>query len=115
MNKVFLLILSSSIIFCIGLLMIFNISSAEILNKSLETSTHLALIKQGIYGIFGIILGLVIFYIGYSKFIQISPFLLFICIFFLFLVFLPKIGQTINGAKRWITIGGISLQPSEFA
>jgi len=116
MNKsVLLLIVCSLIIFSVGLVMVFNTTSAEVLNKSLQVSTHFALIKQFIYGIFGIILGFFIWYIGYNKIIQLSPFLLIGCIFLLILVFVPKIGQSINGARRWISIFGLSLQPSEFA
>jgi cell division protein FtsW len=94
--------------------MVFNTTSAEVLNKSLEVNSHLALMKQFAYGIFGIILGLFILYIGYNKIIQSSPILLFGCIISLILVFIPKIGQTLNGATRWIGICGLSLQPSEF-
>lgn len=115
MNKsVLILIVCSLIIFSVGLVMVFNTTSAEVLNKSLDISTNFALIKQVIYGIIGIILGLMIWYIGYNKIIQFSPVFLFGCIILLFLVFVPKIGQTLNGARRWIGIGGLTLQPSEF-
>jgi len=95
--------------------MIFNITSSEVVSKSLEVSTHFAIIKQGIYGLLGIMLGFVICYFGYHKFIQMSPFLLLGCVFFLALLFVPKIGQTINGARRWVNILGLTWQPSEFA
>src|SRR3989304_133949 len=60
MNKTILLLgLCAAIVFSIGILMVFNTTSAEVLNKSLETSTH--------------------------------------------------------GARRWVTLFGYTLQPSEFA
>ena len=115
MNKsVLLLIVSTCIIFSAGLLMVFNTTSAEVLNKSLEVSTHFALMKQVIYGACGIVLGIFIWYIGYDKIIKLSPFLIFCCIVLLISVFIPKIGQTFNGARRWIGIFGLTLQPSEF-
>ncbi len=116
MNKhILVLIICSAFIFAIGLIMVFNTTSAEILNKSLDTNTHLALLKQLIYGIIGVGLGLCVYFIGYKKIIEISPKLLFCCTFFLLLVFIPHVGQTINGARRWIGFSGISFQPSEFA
>lgn len=33
----------------------------------------------------------------------------------LFLIFAPGIGTTINGSKSWLSIGGMTLQPAEFA
>jgi cell division protein FtsW len=95
--------------------MVFNTTSAEILNKSLEVNTNLALVKQFIYGMCGVLIGLFVWLIGYHKIIKISPYLLSACVFLLILVFVPKIGQTINGAKRWVGIASLTLQPSEFA
>ncbi|MET0370337.1 MAG: putative peptidoglycan glycosyltransferase FtsW [Sphingobium sp.] len=40
---------------------------------------------------------------------------LFLCAFFLvMLLFVPLLGSTINGAKRWIDLPGFRFQPSEF-
>jgi len=45
---------------------------------------------------------------------KIIPFLFFVNLVLLGMVFLPKIGVSIGGASRWISLGSISLQPSEF-
>ena len=33
----------------------------------------------------------------------------------LLLIFVPGIGTTINGSRSWLTVGGLTLQPAEFA
>ncbi len=50
----------------------------------------------------------------YHKFYILSVPILCISILFLILVFVPGIGIKIMGASRWIDIGFITLQPSEF-
>lgn len=95
--------------------MVFNTTSAEVLDKSLNVSTHFAMVKQIIYGIIGIIAGLVVYFIGYKNILRLSPFLFFLCLVMLVLVFIPKVGHEINGSKRWIGFDGFTFQPSEFA
>jgi cell division protein FtsW len=115
-RPIFCLILSVSLLFAIGLLMVFNTTAAEIIDRSLSTNTHAALYKQLAYGGVGIALGVVVYKIGYQRLLRISTPLLIATILLLLLVFLPPFGQTINGARRWIGFGGFSLgQPSECA
>lgn len=102
------------LIFSIGLLMVFNTTSAEVLNRGLEQSTKLGLFKQIGYGIFAFTVSSFLWFFGYEKVIKASPILLAIGTFFLILVFIPGIGQQINGAHRWIRVFGVSFQPSEF-
>jgi cell division protein FtsW len=46
---------------------------------------------------------------------QARRFALFLCAFFLvMLIFVPLLGSTVNGAKRWIDLPGFRFQPSEF-
>ena len=111
----FSLIIASLLLLSIGIMMVFNTTSAEVLDKSINQSTYTALIKQIIYGLLGIACGFVIWKINYINLIRLSPVILFCLIILLVVVFIPKIGQEINGAHRWINVFGLSFQPSEFA
>jgi cell division protein FtsW len=107
------LISSVALIFCLGLLMVFNTTAAEIIDRSLEVSTHAALAKQAAYGIFGLLIGFGVYSLGYQTLLRYSIPALLIATLLLILVFVPPIGQTLNGARRWIGWGGFTFQPSE--
>ncbi len=109
-----LLLLCVSSIFVMGLLMIFNTSSAEVLDLALTRSTHQALFKQIFYACIGLILAGGIWKLGYRRVIALSPYLLAFFCFLLILTLIPGIGREVNGSKRWIAIAGFSFQPSEF-
>lgn len=100
------------IILCLlGLVFVFEASVAE----SLDTfGDRYYLFKQHLIGL-GV--GVVAFVIGLiipAKFwIRMSPFLFLGSLFLLLLVFIPGIGLNLNGASRWLSIGGITLQPVE--
>lgn len=109
-----LLIITVALLFSIGLLMIFNTTAAEIIDRSLDTSTHAALFKQIGYSVVGLIVGMIVYSFGYENLIRYSyPFLL-LAVLLLILVFVPGIGMKINGACRWLGIAGYPIgQPSE--
>lgn len=109
-----LLLLSVSSIFVMGLVMIFNTTSAEVLDLALSKSTHQALFKQILYACIGLGLALSVWKVGYRRIIAMSPFLLGLFCFLLLLTLIPGIGREVNGSKRWIVIAGFSFQPSEF-
>jgi len=62
----------------------------------------------------GILLVFIILKLNLEKFKKISFYLFGINLILLILVFLPKIGVEIQGARRWLSIGPVLFQPSEF-
>lgn len=115
MNRYALSLLTAVVLlFAMGLVMVFNTTSAEVLDRFLDRSTHHALIKQLLYAAVGGVGAIGIWFIGYANLIKMSGSLLILFTLFLILVFIPGIGQQINGAHRWINIFGNSFQPSEF-
>jgi cell division protein FtsW len=109
-----LLLLCVSTIFVMGLVMIFNTSSAEVLDHALSRSTHQALFKQIIYACIGFGFAGVVWYVGYQRLLAWSPYLLAFFCFLLLLILIPGVGREVNGSKRWLGIGNFSFQPSEF-
>jgi len=109
-----LLVICVAVIFALGLMMVFNTSSAEVLDRALDKSTHHALFRQIAYALVGVLLSFFIWKIGYDHLLKFSAPLFVIGLFFLLLVFVPGIGQVRNGAHRWIGIGNFTFQPSEF-
>ncbi len=108
------LIISVALLFSAGLLMVFNTTAAEVIDRALEVSTHAALFKQIAYSAVGLLGGLFLYYWGHENLIRWSFLLLAAGTFLLVLVFVPGLGMTINGARRWLGLGGFPLgQPSE--
>lgn len=97
----------------LGVLILAGISAP--LSQQKFGNTTYFLFHQVIFGlIVGIMGALIVFKIPISYLKKWSPTLLLINLFFLVLVFLPIIGITFRGASRWINLGFISFQPSEF-
>lgn len=109
-----LILLCVTLIFALGLMMVFNTSSAEILDRALDRNLHHACVRQTIYATVGFFFALLISRIGYVQIIRASPILLTGACFLLLLVFVPGIGKVRNGAHRWLGVGSLTFQPSEF-
>lgn len=109
-----LLTLISFALYAIGCIVIFSTSSAEVLDQQLNLSTYHAVIRQLVYGALGLGLAFAAYRMGHRLFLQMSPALLVVCIALLILVLIPGIGREVNGSRRWLAIGGLSFQPSEF-
>lgn len=97
-----------------GLLMVFDTTSAEVIDRSLELSPHHALIKQMIYALLSMFSVVCLWKIGFKRMIELSPAIYLACVILLVLCLMPGIGLQLNGAKRWLGSKLFSLQPSEF-
>lgn len=108
------LLIAVIILYVLGLVMIFNTSSAEAIDLALYGNTHNALFKQIFYTVLGGASAYGLYHLGYRRLLQYSPYALAILCLLLLLVFVPGIGMKVNGARRWISIAKFSIQPSEF-
>jgi cell division protein FtsW len=109
----FIFLLSVTCIFALGLVMIFNTTSAEVLDHALNKSTHQALFKQLLYACVGMGLAGLVWKVGYHTLLRWSPYLLGCLTILLILTLIPGIGKEANGSRRWLSILGFSFQPSE--
>lgn len=97
----------------IGLVMIFSASSAQAYADHHDTAYYVK--RQAIYLVIGLICAYGAYKIDYRKLRAFAPYALLLCIAGLLTVFVPHVGMTVSGARRWIGAGSFSLQPSEFA
>ncbi|MEN9655029.1 MAG: Stage sporulation protein [Chlamydiota bacterium] len=112
-KRLFGLVISGALLFVIGLLMVFNTTSAEMIDRAQTSGHHAPLLKQMAYGCIGIVGGLCLYRIGYQRVIALSWPLLILVTILLVAIFIPGVGQSINGSRRWLSIFGYSFQPSE--
>ena len=101
-----------------GLIMLYSTSSGNISSKTVSfmgftiTSDMLFFFKQGLWVTMGTAAAISIYFIGIKRLSKYSIVLLSLSIVGLILaLFFPEI----NGARRWIRLPGMSIQPSEFA
>lgn len=106
------LLLSALILLGLGLVMVAS-SSISIAERQLSDPLYYFW-HQFSYSIIGIIAAVVVFKIPLSFLQKTGPVLIVISLFLLLLVLIPGLGKEVNGSKRWLDLGIISLQVSEF-
>lgn len=97
----------------IGLLLLAS-ASMGVADKFYRTPLHF-LLRQTVYLTLGVVTILIVKRISLDTWMKISGYLLVASIFLLILVLVPGIGKSVNGSIRWIRLGLISFQISEFA
>ena len=105
----FFAIVMSLLIF--GLIMVFSASSASA--HHFQKNALYFIQRQGIYAVIGVIVMLAISKMDYKKIQAMTPMMLIVSLALVLLVLIPGIGKVVNGARRWLGVGSLTIQPSE--
>lgn len=107
------ILVSALTLLALGLTMVFNAST--VMAQSQYQDPYFFIRRQGMFALLGLGVLLVGRSIDYHHYQRLAyPFLL-ISLISLILVFVPGIGGKVRGAARWLRLGPVNLQPSEFA
>jgi cell division protein FtsW len=81
--------------------------------KYANYKTHHFLLRQSMFVCIGLFMGLLAFRMRVEQWQKAAPILFAAALLLTVMVFIPGIGKSVNGSRRWIGMGGINLQPSE--
>ncbi len=107
----YMLLIPTIILFGIGLIAIYSSSSYLAAHKLGDSYYYLK--KQAAFGLVGLFMMILVKNIPvnvYRKFVYpalVASFILLVALF------IPGLGRKVGGACRWMSIGGINIQPSE--
>lgn len=113
-NKYNLLVCILVFFLCIfGMVMIYSASSYS---SDVLYGDSLHFVKKQIFGfVLGLMFFAITYFFDYHKYYKLRYIIVVISLALLALVFVPGIGISANGARRWIGFGGFNLQSSEVA
>ena len=95
-----------------GLVMVFSASAIEAVEDT--GSPYYYLIRQSVAAVIGFVGLVILARIPSHRLRRLGWVFYFACLVGLLAVFVPGLGHKANGAIRWIGVGSLRLQPSEF-
>lgn len=108
----YLLALTTFLLVIFGLLMVNSASGAQAIAN--DVPSYYYVLRQGGYAVGGLVLWWIFQHLDYHFWKRWASILFFSGIVFLILVLVPGIGFESGGAKRWIHLGVITFQVSEY-
>lgn len=96
----------------IGLVMLLSASSPA--GSSSFGDSYYFFKRQMGFTAIGIVGMWIVSRINFDRYKPFVPLMMRVCVIMLILVAIPFIGKSYNGARRWLPIPGIQIQPSEF-
>jgi cell division protein FtsW len=106
---------TSLLLLVTGLVMVYSasIATAEASKFTGHQSTYY-LVRQALFLVVGVVVALAVFQVPMRAWQQLAPWLFLAGVATLVIVLIPGIGREVNGARRWIPLGFLNVQPSEF-
>jgi cell division protein FtsW len=109
------ILFSAIILAAFGIIMVYSASIPFAMHDSGSQNSYYYVIRHIIYILAGATAGGIAFYVPTSFWRKNAVKIAVLIILLLVAVLIPHVGKTVNGAKRWIGIGLLSIQPSEIA
>ncbi|NVK38868.1 MAG: putative lipid II flippase FtsW [Gammaproteobacteria bacterium] len=101
------------ILVSLGWLMVTS-ASMDWAQRQFDNNLYIS-IRHGVYLILGAVTAYVMTYVPLSWIRNMSGALIILALVSLVLVVIPGIGREVNGSMRWVSLGFMNVQPSEFA
>ena len=99
-----------------GLVMVYSASIAIPDNPKFSRYAHnYFLLRHLLFLVMAFVAALLTFQVPMSVWEKVAPWLFVASLLLLAAVLLPFVGKAVNGARRWISLGFMSFQPSELA
>ncbi|MBK7663353.1 MAG: putative lipid II flippase FtsW [Sterolibacteriaceae bacterium] len=97
-----------------GLVMVYSSSIATAEGSTFTGhSQNFFLIRHAVFLCIGTVAAIFAFQMPLRTWQQVAPYLFLIGVGLLVIVLIPHVGREVNGARRWLPLGPINLQPSE--
>jgi len=81
--------------------------------KYKDVSSHYFLVRQSAYILIGLFFGLLAFRVRIEQWEKFAPYLFLGALFLMIVVLIPGLSKDAGGARRWLSVGPLRLQPSE--
>jgi cell division protein FtsW len=99
-----------------GLVMVYSASIAMPDNPKFANYSHTHfLLRHSVQLAIAGVAAVVAFQIPIATWEKWAPWLFVVALLLLIAVLIPHVGRVVNGARRWLSFGGFSFQPSELA
>ena len=98
----------------LGMVMVYSASiSLPDSPKYAGYTSNYFLVRQAIFIALGLIAGFVTFQVKIEIWQKYAPYLFVLTLVLLVIVLIPGLGKGVNGAKRWLSLRVLNIQPSE--